>query len=52
MCGRKKYYGIIGESLPKDLKHIKRILNQTRLIRKITNDSKDKLFDEIKGGNA
>ncbi len=48
----KIYYGIIKDSLPKDLKHIEGILNQIRLIRKITNDSKDKLFDKINGENA
>ena len=48
----KKYYGIVKDSLPKDLKHIEGILNQTRLIRKITNDSKDKIFDKINGKNA
>ncbi len=48
----KKHYGIIKDSLPEGLKHIEGILNKTRLIRKITDDSKDKSFDEINGENA
>lgn len=48
----KIYYGIVRDSLPENLKHIEGILNQIRLIRKITNDSKDKLFDKINGESA
>ena len=48
----KKYYRIIKDSLPEELKHIEGILNQARLIRKITDDSKDKSFDSINGENA
>lgn len=48
----KKHYGIIKDSLPEGLKHIEGILNKTRLIRKVTEDSKDKSFDKINGENA
>ncbi|WP_053076197.1 hypothetical protein [Marinobacter psychrophilus] len=48
----KKYYGIIKDSLPEGSKHIEEILNKARLIRKITDDSKNKSFDDINGENA
>jgi hypothetical protein len=48
----EKYYGVIKDSLPEGLKHIEGILNKARLIRKITDDSKDKSFDGINGENA
>jgi len=48
----KDNYDKIKESLPNDLKHIEGILNLIRLIRKITNDSETKSYDEISGEQA
>lgn len=45
-------YDKIKASLSDDLKHIEGILNLVRLIRKLTNDNKDKSYDKITGENA
>jgi SIR2-like domain len=42
----------IKTQINKDEQHIEGILNQVRLIRQITNDSKDKSFDGISGDDA
>lgn len=50
--GDKEKFVIIKEALHKDEQHIEAILNQIRLIRQITSDSKSKSFEKVTGEDA